>query len=160
MELTLDWGITFAVIGALAAVALGGIGSSIGCGRAGQKAAGVLAEKPHMFGKLSLMVALPGSQGVYGFLIAILILLKIGAIGTGVEELTAQKGMTLMIAGLITGLTGLMSAMFQARAVSASIGGLAKDESIMGGAITMSVIVETYAIFGLLISILIWNSVN
>ncbi|MCF7846632.1 MAG: V-type ATP synthase subunit K [Candidatus Gracilibacteria bacterium] len=153
-----NWGLIFSILGALFAVVLGGMGSSIGIKLAGQKAAGVLAEKPSMFGSLVTMVVLPGSQGIYGLLIAILILNQIGALGGEIVELTMSNGLSFLVAGLIIGLLGLTSAMFQGRVVAAAIGGLARDESIFGGAITMSVLIETYAIFGLLISIFITNS--
>jgi V/A-type H+-transporting ATPase subunit K len=155
---SINWGLIFSILGALFAVVLGGMGSSIGIKVAGQKAAGVLAEKPSMFGSLVTMVVLPGSQGIYGLLIAILILNKIGALSGELVELTMSNGLSFLISGLIIGLLGLTSAMFQGRVVAAAIGGLARDESIFGGAITMSVLIETYAIFGLLISIFITNS--
>ena len=56
------------------AALLGGVGSCIGIGAAASKGAGVLAEKPSLFGKILILSALPGSQGVYGLLIAIFIL--------------------------------------------------------------------------------------
>lgn len=155
---SIDWGLILALLGAFTAVVLAGIGSSLGIRTAGQKAAGVLAEKPNMFGSLVTMVVLPGSQGIYGLLIAIMILNKIGAMSGKMVDLTVGNGLSFLIAGLIIGLLALVSAIYQAKVVAASIGGLAKDESIFGGAITMSVLIETYAIFGLLISIFIVNS--
>lgn len=155
---SIDWGLILSLLGALTAVVLAGIGSSLGIRTAGQKAAGVLAEKPNMFGSLVTMVVLPGSQGIYGLLIAIMILNKIGAMSGQLVDLTVGNGLSFLIAGLIIGLLGLISAIYQSKVVAASIGGLAKDESIFGGAITMSVLIETYAIFGLLISIFVVNS--
>jgi len=156
--IAINWGLLLSVLGALFAVVLGGIGSSIGIRNAGQKAAGVLAEKPNMFGSLVTMVVLPGSQGIYGLLIAIMILNSIGAMSGELVELTVDSGLRFLIAGIIIGVLGLASAVYQARVVSAAIGALARDESVFGGAVTMSVLIETYAIFGLLISIFIVNS--
>ncbi len=155
---SVDWGLILSLLGALSAVVLAGVGSSIGIKTAGQKAAGVLAEKPNMFGSLVTMVVLPGSQGIYGLLIAIMVLNKIGAMSGKMVDLTISNGFSFLIAGIIIGILGLLSAAFQGKVVAAAIGGLAKDESIFGGAITMSVLIETYAIFGLLISIFIVNS--
>ena len=151
-----EWGLMLALCGAMIAVILGGLGSSLGIRRAGQKAAGVLAEKPHLFGSLVVLTALPGSQGIYGLLIAILILSKIGAMSGELVSLTVQNGWTFFIAGSIVGILGLVTAELQSRVVAASIGALARDESVSGGAIILSVLVETYAIFGLLIAIFIW----
>ena len=150
-----DWGLLLALMGAFIAIIMAGLGSSLGIKSAGQKAAGVLAEKPNMFGSLVTMVVLPGSQGIYGLLIAIMILNKIGAMSGNLVELTIGNGVMFLIAGLIIGILGFVTAILQTKVVVASIAALAKDESVFGGAITMSVLIEAYAIFGLLISIFI-----
>ena len=64
----------FALLGA-AVAALAGIGSAIGIGIAGQAAAGVVSEDPNKFGQVLVLQALPGTQGIYGLLIAFIILL-------------------------------------------------------------------------------------
>jgi V/A-type H+-transporting ATPase subunit K len=153
-----NWGLTLTILGALISVIVAGLGSSIACSRAGQKAAGVLAEKPHTLGKLIPLVALPGSQGIYGFLVAFLILFNIGALSGEIKALTFQNGLTFLLAGIIMAALGYASAVLQARSVCAGIGGLAKEESIGTGAIIMAAIVETYAIFGFLVALFILNS--
>lgn len=155
----MESGIVLAVIGAAMSVVFGGVGSSIGIGAAGSKGAGVLAEKPHLFGKILIMSALPGSQGVYGLLIAIFTLSKIGMFG-GDITVSAEAGKQLMWAGILMGLAGLFSGWFQGKVVAAGLGAVARDESLMGKAIVLSVIVETYAIFGLLVALLVANSVQ
>ena len=151
----MNWGLTLAFLGALVAVVLGGLGSSLGIRTAGQKSAGVLAEKPNLFGSLVVLTALPGSQGIYGLLIAIMILSSIGAMSGELVELTVQNGWNFFIAGTIIGILGLASAVLQSKVVASAVGALARDESVSGGAIILSVLIETYAIFGLLISIFI-----
>jgi V/A-type H+-transporting ATPase subunit K len=69
--------------------------------------------------------------------------------------LTVQNGINFLIAGTIIGILGMASAALQAKVVASAIGALARDESVAGGAIILSVLIETYAIFGLLISIFI-----
>ena len=69
-------GNTLALLGA-AIAALAGIGSAMGVGIAGQAAAGVVAEDPKKFGKTIILQALPGTQGIYGLIIAFLIMVKI-----------------------------------------------------------------------------------
>ncbi len=69
------------VLGAALAVGLSGFGSATGISIAGQVADGVLAEDPDIFGRVLIFVAMPGTQGIYGFLGAFLILLKAGIIG-------------------------------------------------------------------------------
>ncbi len=150
---SINWGLTLSSLGALIAVVLGGLGSSLGIRTAGQKAAGVLAEKPNLFGSLIVLTALPGSQGIYGLLIAIMILSNTGVMGGKIVEMTTQNGLNFLLAGLTIGLLGLASAALQSKVVASAIGALARDESVAGGAIILSVLIETYAIFGLLIAI-------
>lgn len=152
-------GFVLSVIGVSLSAFLAGWGSSLAISITGSKGAGVLAEKPHLFGKILILTALPGSQGVYGLLIAVFVLSKIGAF-TGGMEISKDVGVQLLMAGLLTGLAGLTSAYFQGKVVAGGIGALARDESLSGKAIVLSVLIETYAIFGLLISLLIVNGVN
>lgn len=153
-------GIVLAVIGAVVAAALAGAGSCLGVAAPGQKGAGVLSEKPNLFGKMLILTSLPGSQGVYGLLIAILILLKIEAFNAEFTPVVSHEiGMQLLWAGILMGLAGLSSAWMQGKVAAASAGMVARQESMSGKAIVLSVIIETYAIFGLLIAILIINSI-
>jgi len=54
---------------------------SYGVAIAGSAASGVLSEEPEKFGNTILLVALPGTQGFYGFVIAVLMLIYLGAFG-------------------------------------------------------------------------------
>jgi len=159
MENTIvESGIVLAIAGAAFSAVLGGIGSSLGIMAAGAKGAGVLAEKPHLFGKILIMSALPGSQGVYGLLIAIMVLLKAGVFG-GDITLTSEAGQQLLWAGILMGAAGFFSGWLQGKVVAAGIGAVARDENLSGKVIALSVLVETYAIFGLLVAILIVNAI-
>ena len=60
---------------------LAGVGSAVGVSLGGKAAAGVISEKPELFGRVLILQALPGTQGIYGFLVAVLIMVKIGMIG-------------------------------------------------------------------------------
>ncbi len=152
-------GIVLSIIGAVIAAALAGIGSGIGVYTAGSKAAGVLAEKPDLFGKLLIITALPGSQGVYGLLIAILALAKIGVFSGGLE-VPVEAGYQIFWAGVLMGVAGLASGWLQGRVAAAGIGAVGKDPSISGKAVVLAVIIETYAIFGLLVGLLVLNGIN
>ena len=154
----MDNGIVLAVMGATVAAFLGGAGSSIGVGIAGSKGTGVLSERPDLFGKVLVMTALPGSQGVYGLLVAIFSLSKAGLLGEEVA-LSVEAGHKILWAGVLMGFAGLFSGWFQGRVVAGGLGTVARDESLLGKSIVLSVVVETYAIFGLLVSILLINSI-
>ena len=74
-------GMVFALMGAALATALPGIGSAWGVGIAGQAAAGVVSEDPEQFAKVLLLQLLPGTQGIYGLLVAFITLSNIGILG-------------------------------------------------------------------------------
>lgn len=153
-------GITIAVLGAAIATFLSGTGSAIGVAIAGRASAGVISEKPDLFGRTLILQALPGTQGIYGFLIAILILSKIGLLGgAGGADITLQQGWTLFAAGATIGVAGLTSAIYQGKAAAASILMTAKRPEMSARGMTITALVETYAILALLVSILIWSAV-
>ncbi len=153
-------GITIAVLGAAIATFLSGTGSAIGVAVAGRASAGVISEKPDLFGRTLILQALPGTQGIYGFLIAILILSKIGLLGgAGGAAITLEQGWTLFAAGATIGVAGLTSAIYQGKAAAASILMTAKRPEMSARGMTITALVETYAILALLVSILIWSAV-
>ncbi|MCI5687335.1 V-type ATP synthase subunit K [Anaerovoracaceae bacterium 42-11] len=146
-------GNVFALMGA-AVAALAGIGSAMGVGIAGQAAAGVLAEDPKKFGKTLILQALPGTQGIYGLLMAFLIFIRIGLLGGGMAELTLSQGLYILASGIPIGLVGIWSGVAQGKAAAAGIMLLGKRSDQMAKGIIYAAMVETYAIFALLISIL------
>ena len=159
MESVIGIGLVFA--GAAIAAALGFSGSAIGMGHAGQAAAGVLGEKPHLFGKMLLMQALPGSQGIYGLVGAFLILNFAGVLGgDAVAAVEVGTGLQFLMAGIPIGVAGFFSGMFQGIVAAAGVSMIAKDEANMGRAIVLSVMVETWAIFGVLISFILLISIG
>jgi V/A-type H+-transporting ATPase subunit K len=151
----IDTGIALAVLGAAVSAALGGIGSSVGVGVAGQSGTGVISEKPELFGKILLLQALPGTQGIYGFLGALLILIQIGLIGGSPMEIDLSTGWQFFGAGIPVGLAGLFSGIHQGRVSASGLNSVAKDAANTGKAVIMSAMVETYAVLGLLVSVLL-----
>ena len=147
-------GMALALLGAVLAALLAGIGSAIGVGMAGQAAAGVVTEDPGKFSKLLILQLLPGTQGIYGFLIAFLTLSQIGVIGGGAVEVSMTKGMLYFLACMPMAFVGLWSAIRQAKAAVSCIGLIAKRPDQLGKAIILPAMVETYAILALLVSIL------
>jgi len=158
MESLIGTGLVFA--GAAISAALGFSGSAIGMGHAGQAAAGVLGEKPQLFGKMLLMQALPGSQGIYGLVGAFLILNFSGILGgDGSVAISTALGLQYLMAGIPIGVAGYFSGMFQGIVAASGISMIAKDEANMGRAIVLSVMVETWAIFGVLITFILLISI-
>ena len=146
-------GNALAILGA-AVASLAGIGSGLGVGIAGQAAAGVLAEDPKKFGRTLLLQALPGTQGIYGLLMAFLIFARVGFF-SGTMDVTLEQGWIILASGMPVGLIGVWSGVGQGKAAAAGIMLMGKRPDQMAKGIIYAAMVETYAIFGLLISILI-----
>ncbi len=146
-------GIVFALAGAALAALMAGIGSAIGVGMAGEAAAGVVTEDPQKFGKVLILQLLPGTQGIYGLLIAFMTLTQIGILG-GDANISLAKGLLYFAACLPMAFVGLWSAKRQARAAVSGIQLVAKRPDQMGKSMIFAAMVETYAILALLVSIL------
>ena len=147
-------GVALGILGAALAALLSGIGSSIGVGIAGRAAAGVVTEDPEKFSKVLILQLLPGTQGIYGLLIAFIALSNIGVLGGSVRQLTMGEGLSFLMACLPMAFVGLMSAVMQGKTSVASIGIVAKKPEEFGKAMILPAMVETYAILALLVSIL------
>ncbi|MDR1062038.1 MAG: V-type ATP synthase subunit K, partial [Clostridiales bacterium] len=96
-----------AVLGAALAAFLAGMGSARGVGLAGEAAAGLITEEPNKFGQCLLLQALPGTQGIYGLLVAFVIMTKVGILG-GTAPTTAA-GLCILAGALPVGVVGLVS---------------------------------------------------
>ncbi len=149
-------GTALAVLGAACAALFAGVGSAIAVGRAGQAAAGVVTEDPSLFSKVLILQLLPGTQGIYGLLIAFITLGKIGIMG-GTAPADVASGLAYFCACLPMAIVGLFSAVSQSNASVASIALVAKKPDQFGKAMIFPAMVETYAILALLISILSLN---
>ncbi len=156
----MELGIALAILGAALAVALSGIGSAMGIGFVGRSAAGLISEEPEKFGKALLLQVLPGTQGIYGFLAAVLALQKIGIFGGEILTIPGEVGFQILFACLPIALAGLISGVYQGKVSSAGISTLAKKPEEVGKAIILSAMVETYAVISLLATILILNGIS
>lgn len=148
-------GLVLAIVGAVLAAMLAGIGSARGVGLVGEAAAGLVSQDPSKFSKALILQLLPGTQGLYGLLIAVLLLNRIGLLTGAPQELTTVQGLMYFGACLPMAFGGFFSAVAQGKTATAGIGIVAKKPDDSGKAIIMAAMVETYAILALLISILI-----
>ena len=148
-------GIALAILGAALAVALCGIGSSIGIGLTGQVSSGVMSEDPKSFGRLLLLNVLPATQGVYGAIVAFLVMLKIGFLGGERVTINNVQGLQILLSCLPIAFSGLISAIHQGKVCAAGVRMVSKQPQEVGKALVIGVLVEFYAILGLLISILL-----
>ena len=142
-------GYTIAMLGVALCVILCGVGSCIGLYKTSASAAGVLSEEPKKFGKVLVLVLLPATQGIYGFIIGIIASGVIGNVAT-----TAQ-GWALFGAVLPMTVSGLVSAYLQGKSAGNCIYAVGKQESLSGKLIIYPAMIEFYAILGLIISIML-----
>lgn len=150
-----SFGLVLAITGAAFAALFAGIGSAKGVGLVGEASAGVVSQDPSKFSKTLILQLLPGTQGLYGLLVAVLLLSQIGVLGGMPAPLTVEQGIMYFVASLPIAFGGLFSGILQGRTAAAGVGIVAKKPEESGKAIIMAAMVETYAILALLISILI-----
>ncbi len=163
-------GLIIALFGIVLAVVLAGFGSIIAVGSVGQTSNGVMSEEPELFGKLLLLTALPGTQGIYGFLVGFIGIVKLGLLVGGEDapwrilvqsgSASFSKGLEFFLACVPIALAGFFSAIHQGRVCATGVTMTAKQPDQMGKALVLGVFVEFYAILGLLISILLINSIQ
>ena len=130
-------------LGLAISLILCGIGSAYGLYKAGSAAAGVMAEDSKKFSKVIILALLPATQGIYGFVLAVM---KIGAIAGGWGTFFAMLGL---------GATGMASAMIQGRTAAACIYAIGKNDEGSGRYVLFPAMVEFYAILALVLGIMI-----
>ena len=148
-------GLALAIAGAVVAALFAGIGSAKGVGLVGEAAAGVVSVDPSKFSKVLILQLLPGTQGLYGLLTAVLLLSRIGVLGGTPVSLTVSQGLMYLAAVMPIGIVGLFSGIAQGKAAAAGVGIVAKKAEQSSKGVIMAAMVETYAILALLVSILI-----
>ena len=147
-------GLIFAALGAAVAVFLSGIGSARGVGMVGEVAAGLMAEEPEKFGKSLVWQLLPGTQGLYGFVIGLMVLGRLN------PQMSIAEGIYIFIACLPIAIAGYGSAIFQGRVAASGISLLAKNEEQSTKGIVYAVMVETYALLAFVVSIMLLSGVS
>ncbi|GLI51714.1 V-type ATP synthase subunit K [Tepidanaerobacter syntrophicus] len=152
--MTLTFGQIIALMGAALAVALPGIGSARGVGLVGESASGLITEDPSKFGQSLILQAIPGTQGIYGFLAGFLTIQKIGLLSGNLVDITPLQGWLIFASCMPIALVGFLSAIYQGRVSAAAIGIISKRPEEVAKGITFAAMVETYAVLSLLATIL------
>lgn len=146
------------------AVGIPGIMSALAVGTAGVSAAGITSEQPERFGNLFVLQILPGTQGFYGFIGGILIMIGLGALGgTTAEQILADNPANIGLLALASSIPVILqgfTAYGQSKVASASCGAVAKNPDVFGNSVVYTVMPETYAVLGFLASFLVMISVG
>lgn len=154
-EFMVDYmGLFFAVLGMALVILIPGIGSSKGVGMVGEAASGLMAEEPEKFGQSLVLQLMPASQGLYGFVIAIMSLSRLK------PDISIQEGLFVFAACLPMAIVGYPSAIAQGKISVDGIALLARDSEQMTKTIIYTVMVETYALLAFVSSLIILNAVT
>src|SRR3990170_8853886 len=148
----------WALLGAGVAFIGGAIGSSIGITYAANVGAGVLAEDPERFGRILPIVAMPGTQGIYGFITAFLVWVFFLREPKLLAD--ASLGFEVFLACMPVAFACLISAIYQGLTGTGAASLIGKRPEAGGRAIIFPALVETYAILSLVISIILFLTIR
>ena len=153
----MELGALYVYLGVTIAVLFSGFGSAYGVGTAGKVSAGVVTEDPKKFGQTLILTALPGTQGIYGFVIGMLMVFKLTA---AAGPIPIETGLQFLVAGVPIGLVGCLSAILQGKVAAAGVGIVAKRPEEASKGIVYAGLVETYAILAFIISFFLLNAIT
>ncbi|QIK57238.1 V-type ATP synthase subunit K [Erysipelothrix sp. HDW6A] len=147
-------GLVMAVFGMALVVIIPGMSSGKGVGMVGEATTGLMMDEPEKFGKSLLLQMMPASQGLYGFVIAIMTLSRL------TPNMPLQEGLYIFVSCLPMAIVGGPTALAQARVAVSGVQLLARNENEMTKNIIYAVMVETYALLAFVSSIILLSTVS
>lgn len=155
-QTALTWGglsgYQWALLGAALAFIGGGIGSAIGITYVSNVASGILVEDPDKFGTLLPLTAIPGTQGIYGLITGILV-----TVFFDLDKLSGYSGLMVMFACLPVAFVCCVSAIYQGLTAASAAAMVARRTEELGKAMVLPALVETYAVFSLILTIYLFT---
>jgi len=143
-----------AYIGVGLMIGLAGIGSAFGVTITGNASVGAMKKNPDAFGNYLVLSALPGTQGLYGFLGYFLISSYLS------DTMTMFQGAAILFAGAALGVVCLFSALRQGQVCANGIAGIGGGYDVFGKTLILAVFPELYAIVALAATFLIGNTLG
>lgn len=131
--------------GMYGAMALGAIGSIIGCAVAGQAAIGAMLETEGGYGRFIGISVMPSSQVIYGIVVMF----------TLQREVTPENAGALFGIGIMAGLALLYSAILQGKTCASAINAAKAKPEIFGLSLAPAAIVEGFAVFAFVFALVI-----
>lgn len=147
-------GFQWGLLGAAVAFIGGGMGSAIGITYVCNVSSGILVEDPDKFGSLLPLMAIPGTQGIYGLITAILV-----TIFFDLAKLSGESGMLVFFACLPVAFVCMVSAIFQGLTAASASAMVARRTEELGKAMVLPALVETYAVFALILTIYLFTRI-
>lgn len=145
--------IILAYIGIGLMVGLSGVGSAVGVTIAGNATLGALKKNPDAFGNYMVLSAIPGTQGLYGFLGYFLLSPHL------VPDMTWGAAAAVFGGSLALALTGLLSAIRQGQVCANGIASIGSGYDVFGRTLILAAFPELYAIVSLAAVFLIGNAI-
>ena len=142
-----------AYLGVVLMVGVAGIASAVGTSICGMTAVGAMKKNSSAFGSYMILSALPGSQGLYGFVCFFMVQ------GLLTADITMFQAAAVFGAGLLVGLVNLMAAYFQAKVCANGIAAIGNGNDVFGKTLILAAVPELYAILGVAATFLISNAV-
>ncbi len=140
-------------IGVALMVGLAGIASAVGTSIAGQASVGAMKKNGGAFGSYMVLSALPGSQGLYGFVCFFMV-------QGFLSDPTALQGAAILGAGILVGIVNLAAAVYQAKVCANGIAAIGNGHDVMGKTLILAAFPELYAILKVAATFLIANLVR
>lgn len=138
-QLILGW------LGLYAPMALGAIGSIVGCAIAGQAAIGAMLDTESGYGRYVGVSAMPSSQVIYGIVIMF----------TLNRPITAINAAGIFAIGVLAGMALLFSAVYQGQCCASAIHASKAKPEIFGLSVAPAAIVEGFAVFAFIFALVI-----
>ena len=142
-----------AYVGVAIMVGLAGIASAVGTSICGQAAVGAMKKNSGAFGSYMILSALPGSQGLYGFVCFLMVQ------GLLTAEITMLQAAAVFGAGVLVGIVNLAAAIFQGKVCANGIAAIGNGHDVMGKTLILGAFPELYAILTVAATFLISSAV-
>lgn len=145
--------------GMYAPMALGAIGSIIGCAIPGQTACGAMLEVESGHGRFVGVSAMPSSQTIYG-IVVMFTLQNAAQDSSGAVALTPHNAFGIFAIGSLVGLALLLSAIYQGRCCAAAINASKNKPEIFGLSVAPAAIVEGFAVFAFVFALVLSGAIS
>lgn len=145
--------LVMAYLGVVMMVGFAGIASAVGTSMCGMTAIGAMKKNSNAFGSYMILSALPGSQGLYGFVCFFMVQ----------EFLVAPsmlQGAAIFGVGLLVGIVNLAAAIYQAKVCANGIAAVGNGHDVMGKTLILGAFPELYAILTVAATFLVANIIR
>lgn len=132
-------------IGLYAPMALGALGSVIGCSTAGQAAIGAMLDTETGHGRYIGVSAMSSSQVIFGIVVMF----------TLNRPVTIENAPGLFAVGVMSGLALMLSAIYQGQCCASAIHAAKSKPEIFGLSIVPAAIIEGFSVFAFIFALVI-----